>query len=63
MNGLLCFRHAIESIFTYVSWGYFYFSAGYFCCGKFNRHDINMRTFQQGIFGGIYRKKVFAYTV
>lgn len=36
-------NHAIEYVFTYFSWGYFYFSAGYFCCDELNRHDTRMR--------------------
>ncbi len=39
-------HHAIEYVFTYVSWGYFYFSAGYFCYDKFNMQCTRMRTFQ-----------------
>jgi hypothetical protein len=40
--------NAIEYVFTYYfGWGYFYFSAGYFCYDKFNISDTNMRTFRQ----------------
>lgn len=34
---------ATEYVFTYFSWGYLYFSAGYFGYGKFNTKDVSMR--------------------
>lgn len=42
-------QHAIEYVFTYFSWGYFYFSASYFCYDKFQMHDTSMRVLQSSI--------------
>ncbi len=36
-------RQATEYVFTYFSWGYLYFSAGYFCYDEFNNTDVSMR--------------------
>ena len=36
-------HQVIEYVFTYFSWGYLYFSAGYFCYDEFNKTDVSMR--------------------
>ena len=36
-------HHVTEYVFTYFSWGYLYFSAGYFGYDKFHKDDVSMR--------------------
>ena len=38
-------HQVIEYVFTYFSWGYLYFSAGYFCYDEFNKTDVSMSVF------------------
>ena len=36
-------HHVTEYVFTYFSWGFLYFSAGYFGYDKFHKDDVSMR--------------------
>ena len=45
MKGFLSVHQTMEYWYSFISWGYFYSSAGYLGYAKFHRDDISMSSF------------------